>query len=168
GIKRRPGPRRLLPAPVLRHGSGLLRHFDALQSAERVSKSQRLERISPAAHAANPDISLRSPSGPSRSPHRAPLVLRLGRLGTTQASDRKHLVLCLSNCAEVAAATQNFDLKQSVSNRYRGRNGLLTSEFRLIALPLQGSLAPAFQVLRRSRHNAGNLLRVIFVAQVLF
>src|SRR5207253_9816373 len=121
----------LLPAPVLRHGSGLLRHFDALQSAERVSKSQRLERISPAGHAANPGISLRSPSGPSRSPHRAPLVLRLGRLGTAQASDRKHLVLCLSNCAEVAAATRNFDLKHSVPNRYRGRNGLLTSEFRL-------------------------------------
>src|SRR5438034_8863549 len=57
--------------------------------------------------------------------------IRLGRLGTAQASDRKHLVLCLSNCAEVAAATRNFDLKQSVSNRHRGRNGLLTSEFRL-------------------------------------
>src|SRR5207245_6495980 len=101
-------------------------------SAERVSKSQRLERISPAGHAANPGISLRSPSGPSRSPHRAPLVLRLGRLGKTQAFDRKHLVLCLSNCAEVAAATRNFDLKQSVSNGYRGRNGVLTSEFRFI------------------------------------
>src|SRR5207248_7598264 len=89
--KIRPGRGRLLPAPVLRHGSGLLRHFDALQSAERVSKSQRLERISPAGHAANSGISLRSPSGPSRSPHRAPLVLRLGRLGTAQASDRKLL-----------------------------------------------------------------------------
>src|SRR5207237_3838970 len=107
----------------------------ALQSDEQASKRQRLERITPAGHAANQRISLRSPSGPSRSPHRAPLVLRLGRLGTAQASDRKHLVLCLSNCAEVAAATRNFDLKHSVPNRYRGRNGLLTSEFRLKRRP---------------------------------